>query len=40
MFWIAWPAPPLIRLSVALKNASVRVSARRGRRASVKPTSA
>ena len=25
MFWIAWPAPPLIRLSVALTNASVRL---------------
>ena len=40
MFWIAWPAPPLIRLSVALTTASVRVGDRRLDAPSVKPTSA
>ena len=25
--WIAWPAPPLIRLSIAEKHATVRVAA-------------
>ena len=38
MFWIACPAPPLIRLSMALTIASVRVAPAAG--PSVKPTSA
>src|SRR4029077_9337501 len=38
MFWIAWPAPPLIRLSVALTIARVRVPPCAS--PSVKPTSA
>ena len=38
MFWIACPAPPLIRLSVALTTASVRVAPAGA--PSVKPTSA
>jgi hypothetical protein len=38
MFWIACPAPPLIRLSLALTMASVRFPEAGG--PSVKPTSA
>src|SRR5450432_224031 len=38
MFWIAWPAPPLIRLSSALTTASVRDEPAAG--PSVNPTSA
>src|SRR5204863_3413366 len=40
MFWIACPAPPLIRLSVALTIASVRVPPSPLGGPSVKPTSA
>ncbi len=40
MFWIAWPAPPLIRLSVALTIASVLFPVDAAGAPSVKPTSA
>src|SRR6185503_7799174 len=40
MFWMAWPAPPLIRLSVALTIASVRLPVAASTSPSVKPTSA
>jgi hypothetical protein len=37
MFWIAWPAPPLMRLSIAEKQVTVRLPSLAGPTA--KPTS-